>query len=66
MVPRPFDRRTRRSYMVGPTIDLRRVTALELGGRQQVISDPGIRAEVRATLARHLGLDLPPVVDGAG
>ena len=47
------------------TIDLRRVTALEIGGRQHVVSDPGIRAEVRATLARHLGLDLPPVVDGA-
>ena len=47
------------------TIDLRRVTALEIGGRQQIVSDPGIRAEVRARLARHLGLDLPPVVDGA-
>lgn len=66
MVPRPFDRRTRRSYMVGPAIDLRRVTALEIGGRQQVVSDPGIRAEVRATLGGYLGLDLPPVVDGAG
>ena len=47
------------------TIDLRRVTALEIGGRQQVVSDPGIRTAVRDTLARHLGLDLPPLVDGA-
>jgi mRNA interferase MazF len=47
------------------TIDLRRVTALELGGREQIVTDPQIRAAVRQSLARQLGLDLPPVTDGA-
>jgi mRNA interferase MazF len=47
------------------TIDLRRVTAFEIGGQPQVISDPVIRRYVRAALARHLGLDLPIAVDGA-
>lgn len=47
------------------TIDLRRVTALRIGGQERVITDPGIRAAVRQTLARHLGLDLPAALDGA-
>ena len=47
------------------TIDLRRVTALEIGGHRQVVSDPDIRAAVRATLAQQLGLDLSPASDGA-
>jgi len=47
------------------TIDLRRVTAFEVGGRPQVIGDPGVRRAIRSALARHLGLDLPIGVDGA-
>ena len=47
------------------TIDLRRVTALEIGGRQQVVTDREVRAGVRAALARQLGLDLSPAMDGA-
>ncbi len=47
------------------TIDLRRVTALEVGGRSQVLTDPVIRSAVRVALARQLGLDLPAELDGA-
>ena len=47
------------------TIDLRRVTAFEVGGTDQRVPDPGIRAAVRASLARQLGLDLPASLDGA-
>lgn len=47
------------------TIDLRRVGAFEVGGAQQVVTDPLIRAAVRRALARQLGLDLPPTLDGA-
>ena len=47
------------------TIDRRRVTAFELAGADQVVTDPGIRAAVRAALARHLGVDLPATLDGA-
>ena len=47
------------------TIDLRRVTASEIGGRRQVLDDPAIRRAVRAALAHHLGLDLPASLDGA-
>jgi len=47
------------------TIDLRRVTAYGIGGTHQLVTDPGIRAAVRASLARQLGLDLPASLDGA-
>ena len=47
------------------TIDLSRVTAFEIGGRPQVVTDPQTRQGVRLALARHLGLDLPPDEDGA-
>ncbi len=47
------------------TIDLARVTAFELAGQAQHVSDPAIRRSVRAALAHHLGLDLPSVADGA-
>jgi mRNA interferase MazF len=47
------------------TIDLRRVSAFEVGGAHQVVTEPGIRATVRAALARQLGLDLPASLDGA-
>jgi mRNA-degrading endonuclease toxin of MazEF toxin-antitoxin module len=47
------------------TIDLRRVTALEIGGRVQYLADRTIRRQVRAALAHHLGLDLPAALDGA-
>lgn len=46
------------------TIDLGRVTALELGDRAQYVTDPGVRSAVRAALAHHLGLDVPPPLDG--
>lgn len=47
------------------TIDLQRVTAVEIAGQRQVVTDPVIRAGVRAALARQLGLDLPSAADGA-
>lgn len=46
------------------TIDLERVTAFELGGRAQHLTDPAIRERVRSALAHHLGLDLPATLDG--
>ncbi|MEO5941653.1 MAG: type II toxin-antitoxin system PemK/MazF family toxin [Candidatus Limnocylindrales bacterium] len=47
------------------TIDLRRVTAMTIGGTVQVLDDAIIRRDVRRALAHHLGLDIPAVVDGA-
>jgi mRNA interferase MazF len=47
------------------TIDLRRVTAFEVGGTRQFVTDVAIRRAVRAALARHLGLDIPGAADGA-
>lgn len=47
------------------TIDSSRATTFEVGGRPQVVTDPEIRREVRAALARHLGLDLLATEDGA-
>jgi mRNA interferase MazF len=47
------------------TIDLRRVTAWEIGGRTQYLEDRGVRRQIRAALAHHLGLDLPAALDGA-
>lgn len=51
-------------HQVG-TVDLRRVTAFEIGGEAQVLVDPVIRRVVRSALAHHLGLDLPASLDGA-
>jgi mRNA interferase ChpB len=47
------------------TVDLRRVTAFEIGGQAQLLVDPTIRRAVRSALAHHLGLDLPASLDGA-
>jgi mRNA interferase MazF len=47
------------------TIDLRRVTAFEVEGQPQTVSDPGVRRSVRRALAHHLGLDVPAAADGA-
>ena len=47
------------------TIDLARVSAMELGGRAQYVTDPGVRSAVRAALMHQLGLDVPPPLDGA-
>ena len=47
------------------TVNLRRVTASEIGGRRQVLDDPTIRRAVRSALAHQLGLDLPASLDGA-
>jgi mRNA interferase MazF len=47
------------------TIDLSRVTAFELGGRPQVVTDEGVRSAVRSALTHHLGLDIPASLDGA-
>jgi hypothetical protein len=35
------------------------------GAPEGFVTAPGIRAAVRTALAHHLGLDIPPVVDGA-
>lgn len=47
------------------TIDLARVSTVEIGGRAQFVKDPAIRKQVRAALARQLGLDIPAALDGA-
>jgi mRNA-degrading endonuclease toxin of MazEF toxin-antitoxin module len=47
------------------TIDLRRVTAFEVGGSPQFVTDPATRRSVRAALAHHFGLDVPAAADGA-
>ena len=47
------------------TIDLRRVSAVAIGGVAQQVTDPGIRRDVRRALAHHLGLDIPAAADGA-
>ena len=47
------------------TIDVRRVTALKVGGQRQVVMAKEIRASVRAALAHQLGLYLPAVADVA-
>jgi mRNA-degrading endonuclease toxin of MazEF toxin-antitoxin module len=47
------------------TIDQRRITTFEVGGRPQHVTDPTIRRAVRAALARQLGLDIPAADDGA-
>jgi mRNA interferase MazF len=47
------------------TVDLARVAAFELGGQSQHLTDPLIRGQVRAALARHLGLDIRTPLDGA-
>lgn len=47
------------------TVDLDRVTAFQLAGRVQYVTDPAIREAVRAALTHHLGLDIPAEADGA-
>ena len=47
------------------TIDLARVSALEIGGRMQFVTDPAVRLRVRTALARQLGLDIPASLDGS-
>jgi mRNA-degrading endonuclease toxin of MazEF toxin-antitoxin module len=47
------------------TIDLARVSALEIAGRSQSVTEPGLRKQVRAALARQLGLDIPAAVEGS-
>ena len=47
------------------TIDLRRVTAVDIGGALQYITSTAVRRAVRGALAHQLGLDIPAVADGA-
>jgi mRNA-degrading endonuclease toxin of MazEF toxin-antitoxin module len=47
------------------TIDLARVSAFEIGGRPQRLTDAHARAAVRVALAHQLGLDIRSEVDGA-
>jgi mRNA-degrading endonuclease toxin of MazEF toxin-antitoxin module len=47
------------------TIDLDRVTAFELEGSRQYVTERPVRRAVRAALAHHLGLDIPGAADGA-
>ena len=47
------------------TIDLARVTAFELGGQVQYVTNPDIRGQVRTALLHQLALDLPALTDGA-
>ena len=47
------------------TIDLRRVTAFEVGGQPQSVTDPAVRPSIRRALAHHFGLDTPAAADGA-
>ena len=46
-------------------LDQARVTAYELGGRVQYVTDRAVRKAVRQALVHQLGLDVPDVVDGA-
>ncbi len=48
------------------TIDLDRITAFQLGGHAQYVTDRSIRTAVRTALAHQLGLDIPAMADGAG
>ena len=47
------------------TIDLTRVTAFEIAGAVQYVTDPTIRRRARESLAHHMGLDLPTDADNA-
>jgi mRNA-degrading endonuclease toxin of MazEF toxin-antitoxin module len=47
------------------TIDVRRITAFEVGGTRQHVTHRSVRRAVRAGLAHHLGLDVPGAADGA-
>lgn len=47
------------------TIDAQRVTAFEIGGTRQYVTDHSVRRAVRAGLAHHLGLDIPAAADSA-
>jgi len=47
------------------TIDLRRVTAFEVGGARQYVTDVATRRAIRAALAHHFGPDIPSAADGA-
>ena len=47
------------------TVDLTRVTAFELAGAVQYVTDPAVRLGVREALARQLGIDMPAAMDGA-
>jgi mRNA interferase MazF len=47
------------------TIDLARVSAYELAGSTQYVTDPPTRRAVRAAVSHHFGLDLPATADGA-
>ena len=47
------------------TIDVRRVTAFEIGGARQYVTDRSLRRAVRSGLAHHLGLDILAAADGA-
>jgi mRNA-degrading endonuclease toxin of MazEF toxin-antitoxin module len=47
------------------TVDLERVTAYEIAGQPQYVTDRGVRASVRLALRHHFGLDMPAISDGA-
>jgi hypothetical protein len=49
------------------TVSLDRVVGVRQrsGGRVYRVTDPTIRHQVRMALERHLGLDIPPALDGA-
>ncbi len=49
------------------TISMRRIKASEVaaGGGVRYVTEPAIRAAVRDALSHQLGLDIPPLIDGA-
>jgi mRNA interferase MazF len=47
------------------TIDLRRVTAYQVGSAVQYVTSRTVRRAVRSALAHQLGLDIPTAADGA-
>jgi mRNA-degrading endonuclease toxin of MazEF toxin-antitoxin module len=47
------------------SLDRARRSLQRSGGRVAYVSDARIRHRVREALERHLGLDIPPAVDGA-
>jgi mRNA interferase MazF len=47
------------------TIDVSRVTAQQIGGQAQYVTNRDIRRRVREALQHQLGLDIPALADGA-
>jgi hypothetical protein len=52
----------RRSVVI---VDFDRVTAFDVGGQPQSVTDPEVRRSIRRAMAHHFGLEVPASADGA-